>query len=69
MDKLSISDIRNNAEENNLNFIEDESNSNSKFDRNFLRNEILPLIQTRYPNIINTISRSSENIAEGLKGS
>ena len=64
--KINRTAIKSYAEENNLNFIEDESNSNSKFDRNFLRNEILPLIQTRYPNIINTISRSSENIAEGL---
>ena len=54
------------AKENNLNFIEDESNNNLQFDRNFLRKEILPLIKSRYPNIINTISRSSENIAEGL---
>ena len=54
------------AKENNLNFIEDESNNNLQFDRNFLRKEILPLIKSRYPSIINTISRSSENIAEGL---
>ena len=54
------------AKDNNLNFIEDESNNNLQFDRNFLRKEILPLIKSRYPNIINTISRSSENIAEGL---
>jgi len=54
------------AKENNLNFIEDESNNNLHFDRNFLRKEILPLIKSRYPDIINTISRSSENIAEGL---
>ena len=54
------------AKENSLNFIEDESNNNLHFDRNFLRKEILPLIKSRYPDIINTISRSSENIAEGL---
>ena len=54
------------AKENNLNFIEDESNNNLQFDRNFLRKKVLPLIQSRYPDIINIISRSSENIAEGL---
>ena len=54
------------VEENNLSFVQDESNYDTKFDRNYLRNEILPLIQIRYPDIINTISRSSENIAEGL---
>ena len=54
------------AKENDLVFIEDESNNNLQFERNFLRKEILPLIKSRYPDIINTISRSSENIAEGL---
>ena len=54
------------AKENNVIFIEDESNNNLQFDRNFLRQEILPLIKSRYPDIINIISRSSENIAEGL---
>ena len=64
--KINRMEIEYYAKKNNLNFIEDESNNNSQFDRNFLRNEILPLIQSRYPDIINTISRSSENIAEGL---
>ena len=54
------------AKENDLVFIEDESNNNLQFERNFLRKEILPLIKSRYSDIINTISRSSENIAEGL---
>ena len=64
--KINREMIEGYAKENNLNFIEDESNNNLKFDRNFLRKEILPLIQSRYPDIINVISRSSENIAEGL---
>tara|TARA_B110000261_G_scaffold162103_1_gene204973 strand:+ start:26 stop:1363 length:1338 start_codon:yes stop_codon:yes gene_type:complete len=64
--KVNQSLIKTYAKQNNLNFIEDESNSDLKFDRNFLRKKILPLIESRYPDIINTISRSSENIAEGL---
>ena len=64
--KVNQSLIESYAKKNNLNFIEDESNSDLQFDRNFLRKEILPLIESRYPDIINTISRSSENIAEGL---
>ena len=49
-----------------IEFIDDESNNNLNFDRNFLRQKVLPLIQTRYPNISQTISRSADNIAEGL---
>ena len=39
-------------------WIEDESNQDNKFDRNFLRNNILPTIKSRWPSIIETISRA-----------
>ena len=64
--KINKEIIEGYAKENSLNFIKDESNDNLQFDRNFLRKKVLPLIKSRYPDIINTISRSSENIAEGL---
>jgi len=64
--KINKEIIEGYAKENSLNFIKDESNDNLQFDRNFLRKNVLPLIKSRYPDIINTISRSSENIAEGL---
>ena len=64
--KINKKVIEGYAKEKNLSFITDESNDNLKFDRNFLRKKVLPLIQSRYPDIVNTISRSSENIAEGL---
>ncbi|KZY31378.1 MULTISPECIES: tRNA lysidine(34) synthetase TilS [unclassified Oleiphilus] len=38
------------AEGLGLKWVEDESNSDSVFDRNFLRNEILPLLEQRWPN-------------------
>ena len=37
------------AAEHRLRWIEDESNAASRHDRNFLRQEILPLLQTRWP--------------------
>lgn len=42
-------DILNYCEENNLRFINDESNLNNDYDRNFLRNSILPKIFDRIP--------------------
>jgi len=39
------------AENNNLEWIEDPSNQNSGIDRNLIRNEILPLIKTRWPQV------------------
>ena len=53
------------AKENNIEYIEDESNQDERFDRNFIRQKVLPLIESRYPATIETITRSVSNIAEG----
>ena len=37
------------AEQHKLQWIEDDSNTNTEFDRNFWRHEILPLIDRRFP--------------------
>ena len=52
------------AEGNQLSFIEDPSNQDSAFDRNFLRNEVLPQLRKRWPSIDKTISRSANIQAE-----
>jgi tRNA(Ile)-lysidine synthase len=52
------------AKENQLNFILDPSNQDSAFDRNYLRNEILPELRERWPSIDKTISRSARIQAE-----
>lgn len=54
------------AKKYGIEFINDESNDNLNYDRNFLRQKVFPLLKTRYPNISQTISRSADNIAEGL---
>lgn len=48
-----------------LNWVEDESNTDTCFDRNFLRNDIVPLLINRWPSIVNTINRSSAHCREG----
>lgn len=53
------------ARENNIEYIEDESNQDDRFDRNFIRQKVLPLIESRYPATIETITRSVSNISEG----
>jgi tRNA(Ile)-lysidine synthase len=52
------------AEKNQLQWIEDESNTNTHFTRNFLRHEIIPLLKTRWPTLTKTLSRSAEHCAE-----
>lgn len=58
-------DIEQYAKAEQLNWIEDESNKDTRFDRNFLRQDIIPLIKQRWPSINSTVSRSSQHCQEG----
>jgi len=48
----------------NLNWIEDPSNNKTDYDRNYLRHEIVPLLEQRWPQAITALSRSAELLAE-----
>jgi tRNA(Ile)-lysidine synthase len=48
---VSRKEIRRFAGENNLRWMEDSSNAHSDYTRNFLRLEILPVLQRIYPNL------------------
>lgn len=52
------------AKQHRLIWVEDESNADSKFDRNFIRHEILPVLAKQYPAIRQTISRSAQHMAQ-----
>ncbi len=47
-----------------LKWIEDESNRDTRLRRNFLRNEVLPLVARRFPAYRATIARSAGHLAE-----
>ncbi len=47
------------ARRQNLPWIDDPSNSDSQFERNFLRNEALPQLRTRWPQLNQTLARSA----------
>jgi tRNA(Ile)-lysidine synthase len=63
---LSVSKIQLQAyaESEKLNWIEDPSNNKTDFDRNYLRHEIMPLLERRWPQAIAALSRSAELLAE-----
>lgn len=48
----------------NLEWIEDPSNLENKFDRNLLRNTVLPLLRERWPAMATSMSRSASHCAE-----
>ena len=53
-------------EDKKLDHIEDESNASNDQDRNFIRNEILPLISKRWPHANSQIQQTSSLIAQHL---
>jgi tRNA(Ile)-lysidine synthase len=58
------SDLYEYAQKHQLNWIEDESNINLRFNRNFIRHQVLPLVQQRWPQADRTIARAAANLAE-----
>ncbi|MEC9261957.1 MAG: tRNA lysidine(34) synthetase TilS [Pseudomonadota bacterium] len=61
---LSRAQILAYAEQHGLRWIEDESNSDESFDRNFLRHSVLPSLLERWPSFGQTASRSASLCAE-----
>ena len=47
-----------------LQWIEDPSNQDTVYDRNFLRKEIIPILKTRWPSLDKTVSRSALHCAQ-----
>jgi len=62
---ISRAQIVDYAKLHGLSWVEDESNLDTRFDRNFIRNDIMPLLTKRWPSIVNTMNRSSEHCQEG----
>ena len=61
------SEIERYARQRKLAWIEDESNIDSYFLRNFLRREVLPVIAQRVPAYRATLARSARNFAEAAQ--
>lgn len=58
------SQIEQYAIQKNIKWIDDPSNNDERYDRNFIRNKVLPLLKTRWTSASKTISRSSSLISE-----
>jgi tRNA(Ile)-lysidine synthase len=59
--KQAISDY---AHAYQLSWIEDPSNQSNDYDRNFLRNAVVPLLKQRWPAIDKTVARSAKHCAD-----
>lgn len=61
---ISRSELEAYAKEHDLAWVNDESNFDTGFDRNFLRHEIMPLLKKRFPSAPATLFRTSQLCAE-----
>ena len=52
------------AQSRRLEWLEDPANQNQRFDRNFLRHRVLPVLAERWPSCATSIARSSAHCAE-----
>lgn len=55
------------ANQNSLSWIEDESNADVRYPRNFLRHQILPELQEHFPQYRETLARSARHFAEAAQ--
>lgn len=52
------------ARERELAWLDDPSNADERFDRNYLRRQVVPLLKRRWPAAAQTVSRSARHCAE-----
>lgn len=54
------------ASQRGLVWVEDDSNTDTRFDRNFLRHHVTPLLQQRWPTFSQTAARSVQHLQQTL---
>ncbi|MFQ6003906.1 MAG: tRNA lysidine(34) synthetase TilS [Woeseia sp.] len=64
---VSGSDLKAYAEQQGLHWIDDPSNIDTRFDRNFLRRKILPALEQRWPGVGQRLGKSAELAGEASK--
>jgi len=59
--KFSRAELTDYAAQNNLSYIEDPSNTDESFDRNFVRQQVLPDLEKRWPSVVIQLNRYAEH--------
>jgi tRNA(Ile)-lysidine synthase len=65
--RLSQVEVDRYAKDHVLSWIEDPSNQDMRFDRNYLRQQVLPLLESRWPSYALTLSRSAQCCAQAAE--
>ncbi|MBT8087685.1 MAG: tRNA lysidine(34) synthetase TilS [Gammaproteobacteria bacterium] len=64
IERVSLLDY---AEANGLAWVDDPSNYDRRFDRNFLRHEVMPALRSRWPDIAARLNRSARHAGEAAQ--
>ncbi|MBA2652891.1 MAG: tRNA lysidine(34) synthetase TilS [Tatlockia sp.] len=59
--EFSRQDLEKYAQIHKLEWVDDESNQNTSFSRNYLRHQVLPLIRDRWPAVVNNLVRTTNH--------
>lgn len=65
--QFSRDEIRDYAAIHELIWIDDPSNKTHRYDRNFLRHNVMPIIKNRWPSVAKTLSRSAAHCADATR--
>lgn len=52
------------AQQQQLQYVQDELNQQTRFDRNYIRHAVLPLLTQRWPKVLQNINRAAQRCAE-----
>ncbi|NNA89359.1 tRNA lysidine(34) synthetase TilS [Pseudomonas gessardii] len=62
--EVSQAELETYAREQSLSWIEDPSNGDPRFSRNYLRHQVFPLLTARWPQAANTLARTAGHLAQ-----
>jgi tRNA(Ile)-lysidine synthase len=62
--EVSRAELEDYARANGLDWVEDPSNCDERFSRNFLRRQVLPLLTQRWPQAVASMARSAAHLSE-----
>lgn len=60
-------DLHRYGQQHRLQWCDDPSNADDRFDRNFIRNRVLPLLASRWPHVQHTLARSARHAADSAR--
>lgn len=52
------------ADQHNIPWCNDESNDNTQYERNFVRHDVMPVLETRYTSVKSVLARTASHLAE-----